>query len=99
MHREDTNAMDTMFYHGTVIPGLDTIKANAKSHATGMPVAYFTEDRCYALACCRNRNENFVTMGIRTDGSSIILSAFQTSWKFSTRESGVIFTALNPRMG
>lgn len=44
--------MDTMVYHGTVVPGLDTIKANTKSHATGMPVAYFTEDRCYALVCC-----------------------------------------------
>ena len=33
--------MQTILYHGTVIPGLDTIKANAKSHATGKPVAYF----------------------------------------------------------
>ena len=89
--------MDTMFYHGTAIPGLDTIKANAKSHATGMPVAYFTEDRCYALVCCRSRNENFVAFAQME--SSIILSASRTNWKFSTRESGVIFTALNPQMG
>lgn len=68
--------MDTVFYHGTVIPGLDTIKATAKSHATGMPVAYFTEDRCYALVCCRSRNENFVTMGIRADGKQHYFERF-----------------------
>ena len=68
--------MGTMLYHGTVVPGLDTIKATAKSHATGMPVAYFTEDRCYALVCCRNRNENFVTMGIRADGKQHYFERF-----------------------
>ena len=31
-------------------------------------VAYFTGDRCYALACCRDRNQNFVTMGLGGDG-------------------------------
>ena len=57
-----------MLYHGTIIGGLDVIKANSKSHTTGKPVAYFTQDRGYALVCCRSQNENFVTMGIREDG-------------------------------
>ena len=68
--------MGTMLYHGTVVPGLDTIQANAKSHATGMPVAYFTEDRCFALVYCRSRNENFVTMGIRADGKQHYFERF-----------------------
>ena len=57
-----------MLYHGTTVGGLSIIKANAKSHTSGKAVAYFTEDKCYALACCRSRNENFVTMGLREDG-------------------------------
>ena len=54
---------ERIFYHGSVIGGLDIILANAKSHADGSQVAYFTEDRVYALVCCRSREENFVTMG------------------------------------
>ena len=54
---------ERIFYHGSVIGGLDIILANAKSHADGSRVAYFTEDRVYALVCCRSREENFVTMG------------------------------------
>lgn len=57
-----------MLYHGTHIPGLNTIKANSESHSTGKPVAYFSEDRCYALVCCRRKTENFVTIGVRADG-------------------------------
>ena len=57
-----------MLYHGTTMGGLDCIKANSKSHATGKPAACFTEDRCYALVCCRDRGENFVTMGLGEDG-------------------------------
>ena len=53
------------FFHGSVIGGLDTILANAKSHVDGSNVAYFTTDRVYALVCCRSRQENFVTMGPR----------------------------------
>ena len=53
------------FFHGSVIGGLDTILANAKSHIDGSKVAYFTTDRVYALVCCRSRQENFVTMGPR----------------------------------
>lgn len=53
-----------ILYHGTCIEGLNCIKANAKSHTTGRIVAYFTEDRVYALACCRSPKEDFVTMGI-----------------------------------
>lgn len=52
-------------YHGSVIGGLDVILANATSHVDGSNVAYFTTDRVYALVCCRNRRENFVTMGPR----------------------------------
>ncbi len=57
-----------MIYHGSCIAGLHTIKANSKSHSTGKFVAYFSEDRCYALVCCRSRAENFVTMGVAADG-------------------------------
>ena len=57
-----------MIYHGSCISGLHTIKANSKSHSTGRLVAYFSEDRCYALVCCRIRAENFVTMGVGADG-------------------------------
>lgn len=57
-----------MLYHGTTAAGLRYIKANSRSHSTGKPVAYFTMDRCYALICCRDRRENFVTMGLREDG-------------------------------
>lgn len=57
-----------MLYHGTATGGLRMIKANSKSHASGKLVAYFTEDRCYALVCCRGKDENFVTMGLREDG-------------------------------
>lgn len=56
-----------MLYHGSILPGLRVIQANAQSHTTGKRVAYFTQDRCYALVCCRSRNENFVTMGLRED--------------------------------
>lgn len=54
-----------LFFHGSVIGGLDTILANARSHTDGSKVAYFTTDRSYALVCCRSRRENFVTMGLR----------------------------------
>ena len=56
---------ETVFYHGSIIGGLNTILANAKSHVDGSKVAYFTTDRVYALVCCRSRQENFVTMGPR----------------------------------
>lgn len=51
-----------------MIRGLDTILANAKSHADGRNVAYYTTDRVHALACCRSREENFVTMGPDRNG-------------------------------
>jgi len=65
-----------VFYHGTILEGLTEIKANAKSHATGEKVAYFTTDRCYALICCRSQAENFVTMGIREDGKQHYFERF-----------------------
>ena len=57
-----------MLYHGSTIGGLQYIEANARSHTSGKRVAYFTEDRCYALVCCRDRKNNFVTMGLKPDG-------------------------------
>ena len=57
-----------MLYHGTAAGGLKVIKANSRSHISEKMVAYFTEDRCYALVCCRDRSENFVTMSLNTDG-------------------------------
>lgn len=53
------------FYHGSIIKDLNVILANAKSHVDGNKVAYFTTDRVYALVCCRSREENYVTMGLR----------------------------------
>lgn len=65
-----------MLYHGTNIGGLRYIQANSKSHTTGKSVAYFTEDRCYALVCCREREFNFVTMGLREDGKQHYFERF-----------------------
>ena len=65
-----------MLYHGTSIGGLEIIRANSKSHTTGKPVAYFAEDRCYALVCCRSRNENFVTMGPDKNGKQHYFERF-----------------------
>ena len=65
-----------MLYHGSSIPGVTVIKANSKSHTTGKPVAYFIEDRCYALVCCRSRAENFVTMGVGADGKQHYMERF-----------------------
>ena len=65
-----------MIYHGSCISGLHTIKANSKSHSTGNFVAYFSEDRCYALVCCRSRDENFVTMGVGADGKQHYIERF-----------------------
>ncbi len=57
-----------MLYHRTIMSELKVVKANSKSHTSGKMVAYFTEDRCYALVCCRSRSENFVTMSLNKDG-------------------------------
>ena len=88
-----------MIYHGSCISGLHTIKANSKSHSTGRLVAYFSEDRCYALVCCRIKAENFMLRWAleRTAGSTI-LSVFQINWNPSTRAGRVIFIFLTRRM-
>lgn len=65
-----------MLYHGTNISGLNTIKANSKSHSTGKSAAYFSEDRCYALICCRSKTEKFVTMGVGADGKQHYFERF-----------------------
>lgn len=54
-----------MLYHGSITKDLKVIKANSYSHSLKKKVAYFTEDRVYALSCCRKPEENFVTMGLR----------------------------------
>ncbi|MBQ6116578.1 MAG: hypothetical protein IJL08_04545 [Oscillospiraceae bacterium] len=59
---------EPVFYHGSIISGLNIILANAISHVDGSKVAYFTTDRVYALVCCRSRRENFVTMGPDRNG-------------------------------
>lgn len=70
-----------MLYHGTSMGRLCTIKANSKSHTSGKKVAYFTEDRCYALICCRDRSENFVTMGLNKDGKQHYYERFPDQLK------------------
>ena len=71
-----------MIYHGSCISGLHTIKANSKSHSTGRLVAYFSEDRCYALVCCRIKAENFVTMGVGADGRQHYFERFPNQLEF-----------------
>ena len=71
---------ENAFFHGTVIGELDRILANAKSHVDGSKVAYFTTDRIYALVCCRSRQENFVTMGLR-DGIQTYFERFPDQLK------------------
>lgn len=70
-----------MLYHGTDVSGLNTIKANSKSHSTGKLVAYFNEDRCCALIYCRSKTENFVTMGVRADGKQHYFERFPNQLK------------------
>lgn len=70
-----------MLYHGTTLGGLKVILANSKSHKTGKPAAYFTEDRCYALVCCRSSENNFVTMGLRPDGKQHYFERFPDQLK------------------
>lgn len=70
-----------LFYHGSVVGGLSTILANAKSHADGRNVAYFTTDRVYALVCCRSRSENFVTMGPDQNGKQHYFERFPNQLK------------------
>ncbi len=65
-----------MLYHGTIIEGLSFIKTNSTSHMSGKRVACFTEDRCYALVCCRSRDENFVTMALGKDGKQHYIERF-----------------------
>ena len=65
-----------MLYHGTDRAGLRFVKANSKSHTSQKMVAFFTEDRCYALVCCRKRQQNFVTMGLGKDGKQHYFERF-----------------------
>ena len=70
-----------MLYHGSIIGGLQLIKANSKSHSSGERAAYFTGDRCYALACCRDQKHSFVTMGLKPDGKQHYYERFPDQLK------------------
>lgn len=76
--------------------GLDLILANAKSHADGSRVAYFTTDRVYALVCCRSQRENFVTLGSR-DGALHYFERFpdQLQVLYEGKE-GFLYTPISP---
>ena len=87
-----------MIYHGSCISGLHTIKANSKSHSTGRLVAYFSEDRCYALVCCRIKAENFVTMGVGADGRQHYFERFPNQLESLYKAGRVIFIFLTRRM-
>lgn len=82
-----------MLYHGTTIGVLGIIKANADSHTLGKKVAYFTEDRGYALVCCRDKSENFVTMGLRKDGKQHYYERFPEQLKilYSGKQGYIYF--------
>ena len=69
-----------VLYHGSIIKGLNIILANARSHVDGSKVAYFTTDRVYALVCCRSRDENFVTLGLK-DGEQHYYERFPDQLK------------------
>ena len=69
-----------ILYHGSIIKNLKGIKANAYSHTNNKNVAYFTEDRVYALICCRKQEENFVTIGLR-DGKQHYYERFPEQLK------------------
>ena len=87
---------ETIFYHGNVIGGLDTVLANAKSHVDGSKVAYFTTDRVYALVCCRSRQENFVTMGPR-DGVQHYFERFPEQLKVLYEgKEGFLYRPVSP---
>lgn len=83
-----------MLYHGTVLGGLRVIQANSKSHTTDKKVAYFTEDRCYALICCREQSENFVTMGLDEEGNQNYYERFPNQLKvlYSGKRGYIYFT-------
>ena len=83
-----------MLYHGTTIGGLQLIKANSKSHTSEKMVAYFTADRCYALVCCRDKSENFVTMGLNQDGKQHYYERFPNQLKILyCGKQGYIYSA------
>ena len=86
-----------MLYHGSIYGGLQQIKANAKSHTSGGYAAYFTSDRCYALVCCRDKQNNFVTMGLRPDGKQHYYERFPEQLKtlYSGRR-GYLYTPASP---
>ena len=95
VHAELDKKSDPPLYHGSILGGLDTILANAKSHTDGGRVAYFTTDRVYALVCCRSREENFVTMGPK-DGMQHYFERFPEQLKvmYSGKE-GFIYTPIS----
>ena len=88
-------AQEPSLYHGSIIRGLKLILANAKSHVDGSQVAYFTTDRVYALICCRSREENFVTMGIK-DGIQHYYERFPDQLKVMyDRKEGFLYRPIS----
>ena len=70
-----------MLYHGSITGGLQFIKAISISHTSGERVAFFTANRCYALVCCRDCTNNFVTMGLKADGKQHYYERFPNQLK------------------
>lgn len=96
IHMDREQKQPAPFYHGSVVGGLDTILANAKSHVDGRKVAYFTTDRVYALVCCRSRQENFVTMGPR-DGIQHYFERFPDQLKVMyDGKEGFLYRPVSP---
>ena len=54
-------------YHGTTVGGLETLHANSCDRK-GNPVLYLTDNRAYSLFYIRDRDVDFVTCGVRSDG-------------------------------
>lgn len=56
------------FYHGSTTADIKVLNAVSASHTTGAPVVYITPNRAYALFYIRNRDINWVTCGVNTNG-------------------------------
>lgn len=55
------------FYHGTTVGGLETLRVNSIG-GNGNPVLYLTDNHAYSLFYIRDRDIDFVTCGVGTDG-------------------------------
>lgn len=55
-------------YHGTTVSGLEVLRAGSLDR-DGNPVLYLTNQYAYSLFYIRDREINFVTCGVSTDGT------------------------------